>query len=246
MILSDVVDELHDDHGLAHTSTTESANLTTLGERADEVDDLNASLKNRSGSVLIDQSRSGTVNWIVFVGFDVTSQVHSVTSDIEDTTEDAFTHRDRNWIARIGDLHVTTKTFRGGHGHRSHPAVTEVLLHFEHELHVFINHFVSDFESVVDCGQFVRAGEIGVDHWSDNLNDSSFVVSHDCVRCAGRERDVLFECQAGGGNFEQFVRNSRLAQLVVFKRKIFDELLGVVRSTLHRHHAGAVLRRARL
>lgn len=42
MCLGDVVDQFHHVHGLAHTRTTEQTNLTTLGERADQVNNLDA------------------------------------------------------------------------------------------------------------------------------------------------------------------------------------------------------------
>jgi len=42
---SNVVNELHDDHGLTHTSTTEGTHFTTFGKRANEVDDFNTCLK---------------------------------------------------------------------------------------------------------------------------------------------------------------------------------------------------------
>ena len=40
--LSDVVNQLHDEHGLTDTSTTEETNLTTLGVGAQKVDNLDA------------------------------------------------------------------------------------------------------------------------------------------------------------------------------------------------------------
>ena len=42
--LSNIVDQLHDDNGLANTRTTESTNFTALSERADQVDHLYAGL----------------------------------------------------------------------------------------------------------------------------------------------------------------------------------------------------------
>ena len=41
--LRDIVDQLHDQHGLANTRTAEEADLTALGVRGEKVDDLNAS-----------------------------------------------------------------------------------------------------------------------------------------------------------------------------------------------------------
>src|SRR5687768_14989276 len=60
--LGDVVDELHDDDRLAHAGTTEGADFTTLGEGADEVDDLDARLENLCGGVLVGQRGSLAVN----------------------------------------------------------------------------------------------------------------------------------------------------------------------------------------
>src|SRR5580765_2012237 len=45
----------------------------------------------------------------------------------------------------------------------------------------------------------------------------------------------------GGGDFQKFLRNVRLAKHVVFERQVLDELLGVVGRVLHRNHARAVL-----
>ena len=46
VVLRNVIDELHDDHGLANTSTTEGPNLSPLGEGADQVDHLDPGFKD--------------------------------------------------------------------------------------------------------------------------------------------------------------------------------------------------------
>ena len=46
MRLSDVVNKLHNDNGLAHSSTAEKSDLATLKERRNQINDLNAGLKN--------------------------------------------------------------------------------------------------------------------------------------------------------------------------------------------------------
>ena len=43
--LGNVVDQLHHVHGLAHTCTTKQADLAAFGERADQVNHLDAGLK---------------------------------------------------------------------------------------------------------------------------------------------------------------------------------------------------------
>ena len=44
-----------------------------------------------------------------------------------------------------------------------------------------------------------------------------------------------------GGDFQEFLGDVRLAQLVVFERQILDELLRVVGRIFHRDHARALL-----
>ena len=43
------------------------------------------------------------------------------------------------------------------------------------------------------------------------------------------------------GDFQEFLCDIRLAQLVVLKGQIFHKLIGVVGGVLHRHHASAML-----
>ena len=52
---------------------------------------------------------------------------------------------------------------------------------------------------------------------------------------------MLTQRHRGAGDFQQFLRDVRLAQFVVFERQVLDELLRVVGRILHRHHARAVL-----
>ena len=54
--LGDVVDQLHDDDGLADARTAERADLAALGEGADQVDDLDAGLENAGLRVLVDRA----------------------------------------------------------------------------------------------------------------------------------------------------------------------------------------------
>src|SRR6202035_3984915 len=46
MILGDVVDEFHDDDGLAHASAAEQADLAALKEGLNQIDNLDAGLKH--------------------------------------------------------------------------------------------------------------------------------------------------------------------------------------------------------
>ena len=54
MGLGDVVDELHDQHCLAHTGTTKEADFTTFGIRCEQIDNLDPGDENFSFGRLVD------------------------------------------------------------------------------------------------------------------------------------------------------------------------------------------------
>ncbi len=92
--LGDVVDEFHDDDRLADARTTECSNLATLGERTDEVDDLDAGFENLRLRVLLGERRSGAVNRILLRVRNRTTLVGRLANDVEDTAENALAHWD--------------------------------------------------------------------------------------------------------------------------------------------------------
>ena len=63
----DVVDQFHDDDGLADARAAERADFAALGERADQIDDLDAGLEDVRLGVLIDERRRRTVNRITLL-----------------------------------------------------------------------------------------------------------------------------------------------------------------------------------
>src|SRR5678815_3614279 len=60
--LRDVVDELHDDDGLADAGAAEETDLSALHERSDEVDDLDARLEDLGLRLEVDEVRTLAVN----------------------------------------------------------------------------------------------------------------------------------------------------------------------------------------
>ena len=93
MRLSDVVDQLHDDNGLTHTRTTESTHFTTLSERADKIDDLDASLEDLGICCLINKLGGKAMNRATLVCCDWSFLIHCITSNVEDAAKDGFSHR---------------------------------------------------------------------------------------------------------------------------------------------------------
>ena len=68
--LGDVVDQLHDDDGLADAGAAERADLAALEERADQVDDLDAGREHLRRRRLIDERRRRTVDRVALLGRD--------------------------------------------------------------------------------------------------------------------------------------------------------------------------------
>ena len=172
VLLGDVVDEFHHVHGLAHAGAAEQADLAALGERADEINNLDARLeqvlRRREffvlGRVAVD--RGG------FLGRNRTGLVDRAAEHVHDATQrlGANGHHDR--VLRVDHGHAAAQAVGGSERDGAHDAVTELLLHLERQ---------ADFvhlERVVDGGHLV-AREFHVDHRTDALNDSSLV--HDVV-----------------------------------------------------------------
>jgi peptide chain release factor 1 len=62
VVVGDVVNQFHDDHGLADTGTTEEADLAALGVGGEKVNNLNASDKNLGTSALLYETGGGPVD----------------------------------------------------------------------------------------------------------------------------------------------------------------------------------------
>ena len=132
--LGDVVDELHDDDGLADASATESAHLAALGEGTDQIDDLDAGLQNLGLGILIDKRRGAAVDRENLVGLDGTAFVGRLTQHIEDATENPLPDGNGDRATEATDGHAALEALGGGHGDGTHPVLAEVLLDLEGHL----------------------------------------------------------------------------------------------------------------
>ena len=171
----DVVDQLEDDDGLADARAAERADFSALGERADQVDDLDAGLEDRGPGVLIGQFRRLAMDRVTLRESNRAAIIDRIAGDIEDPAESPLAHRHGDRAAGVVDGHAALQAFGRGHGDRAHPVFAEVLLHFEGELGRGAVDFVFEFERVVDARQLGRVLEFHVHHGTDDLNDISFI-----------------------------------------------------------------------
>ena len=87
VLFSDVVDELHERHGLADTGAAEQSNLTALGDRHDQVDDLDAGFEQARWSLPALRRTARAVDRHRGFSANVAGIVDRVTEDVHDAAQ---------------------------------------------------------------------------------------------------------------------------------------------------------------
>ena len=169
VFLGDVVDQLHDEHRLAHAGTAEQTDLAALDIGFEQVDDLDAGGQHllRGGQFVelrgfaVDGQRVGPVEGFHAVDFGA--------DDVEQTPLDLVTRRDRDRVAQGDGLHVAAQSVGGVHGNGAHGVLADMLLDLDDERTAVI---AVDLHGVVD-GREPEIGGIGLErhvhHRSDDL-----------------------------------------------------------------------------
>ncbi len=172
--LGDVVDELHDQHGLADAGAAEQADLAALGVGRQQIDHLDAGDENLRFGGLVGVSGRVLMDRALVLAFDRTGFIDRIADHVDDAAEQSRSDRHRNRRAGIGDLLAAHQTFRGVHGDGAHRRLAEMLGDFEHQAIAA----VLGFERVQDRRQF--AFELHVDDGADDLGDFT-----DCILWSG-------------------------------------------------------------
>ena len=180
MQLGNVVDQFHDDHGLAHTSAAKGADLSAFQKGTDQVDDLDAGGQHLRRRRLLHECRRRTVNGIVLLRLDRSAFVDRVAANIEHPPHYAFPDRHGNGRAGVDDLITAFEALGAGHGDGPDPLVAKVLLHLERQFDGLVLNLVIDGQRVVDAGQLLR--KFDVHHRTDDsgqfcLCSSSHLIS---------------------------------------------------------------------
>ena len=93
MLGSNVPDELSDENGFPYSSTTKETYLSTLWDRADEVDNFNTCFKDFSAGCLLGESRCFAVDGIGFGGLHFTCVINRVSGNVEHSPKHPFAYR---------------------------------------------------------------------------------------------------------------------------------------------------------
>ena len=175
----DVVDELHDDDGLADTRAAEQANLAALQERLDEIDDLDAGLEHFHLRGLLIERRRLPMNGITLGGIDGPELVDGIANDVHHTAQGRTAHRNRDGAALVNGLHAAHHAFGRLHGDAAHSSFAQLLLDFQDDVEWVGNvvAFAGDAQRRVD-GRQRRLGELHVHRGTCDLNYVSNVFRH--------------------------------------------------------------------
>ena len=136
MLDSDVTDKFHHVDGLTNSGSTKQPNLAAFCERADQVDNLDASFKQFCRWRQFRIFRGFTMDFPALIFTDITALIDRLTEYVHDTTEGFSANRDFNRRAAVNSNHATLGAISCTHGNGSNNAVAKLLLHFKNQVHV--------------------------------------------------------------------------------------------------------------
>jgi peptide chain release factor 1 len=133
MRLGDVVDQLHDDDGLADAGAAEQPDLAALGIWRQQIDDFDAGDEDLGLGRLVEELRRRLVDRRAAVGVDRTALIDRVADDIQDAAQRLRAYRHRDRAAGVDDLGAAHQAVGRIHSDRAHDVLAQMLRHFEHE-----------------------------------------------------------------------------------------------------------------
>ena len=133
MLHGHVVDELLDQHGLAHAGAAEQADLAPLGIGLQQVDDLDARLQNLHSGALLLKGGGGAIDAAAghVVGHGGAA-VDRLAQHVEHTAQGGRAHGDLDRVAGGLYLHPPGQALAAGKHHAADGAVPHVLGHLHH------------------------------------------------------------------------------------------------------------------
>ena len=182
VLLGDVVDQLLNQHGLAHTGAAEQADLAALAIGSQEVDHLDAGLEHLGLCLKLSDVGGIPVDGSGGCGVDGALLVDGLTQHVEDAAEGAFAHGHGNRCTGVDGFHAAHQTVGATHGNGTNPVITQKLLNLSGQGDVIAcGVFPDNAQSVIDLGQF-PGGKFHVQNRADHLTDHTLGAS----RCRSR------------------------------------------------------------
>ena len=171
MSLGDVVDKLHDEHGLAYAGTAEQTDLTTLHVRLEEVDDLDTRSEHLLVCRQVFELWSLAVDRISALHIELAHTINRLTDYVHHTALDLFTCRHKDSVACRHHFQTALQTVGVVHCYATNRVLTDVLLNLNDKLlsvrTLELQRFVY-FRQYLFCVLTSRI-EVNVDNRTDNL-----------------------------------------------------------------------------
>jgi hypothetical protein len=176
--LGDVVDQLHDQHGLADAGPAEQADLAAFQVGREQVDDLDPGDQDLRRGRLVDEVRGRGVDRGRDADVDGAALVHGLADHVQDPAQGLLADRDRDLATGVQHLLAAGHAVGRVHGDRAHRGLAELLRHLEDQpaaVHV-------GGERVQDGRQRLVVLELHVDHGAQDLGDPT---GGDVLSCNG-------------------------------------------------------------
>jgi hypothetical protein len=172
VLQGDVVDQLHDQHGLPDPGATEEAGLAALHVRLDEIHHLDAGLEHLDLGGLLLVGGGQPVDGQCRLGLHGAEAVHGVAQNVDHPAQRRVTHRDGDRSLQIDHLQAALQSLGGLHGHGPHAALSQVLGHLGGDGARLATGSGLHPDRIQDGGE-VPALEGDIDHRADDLDDFS-------------------------------------------------------------------------
>ena len=160
----DIADQLHHVDGLADTGAAKQTDLAALGERADQVDDLDAGFKQLVRRRLFLETGRLAMDRHALLLPDRAGFVDRVAHHVHDAAQRFLANRHGDRRTGVGDFQTALESVGRSERNRPDHTIAELLLHLEHDLALV------DDQGAVDV-RYVFTREFNVDHGADNLDN---------------------------------------------------------------------------
>ena len=170
MAFGDVVDQLHDEHRLAHASTAEESDFTTLHVGFEQVDDLDT-----GGEHLFLCGEFLEFGCLAVYGIgpfhvELLHAVDGLSDDVEHTPLDLVSGRHEDGVSGRDGLQSALQSVGIVHSDAPDGVLADVLLHLDDE---FFSVRSNHFESIVDFRQhFLSILSLRIIEYVDNRADN--------------------------------------------------------------------------
>src|SRR5581483_3394223 len=179
MLLSNVVDQFHDDDGLADPGATKQSDFAAFQEGLDQVNDLYSGFEHLGSRGLLVEWRGRPVDGHGLLVSDRTELVHWLANHVHYPPQRAPSHGNRNRPAEVDGFHTAHHAVGRLHGNATHPAFAQVLLHLENDIdrrgHLVA---VADHLERLINRRHLGFHELRVDHRAGNLNNVANIFWH--------------------------------------------------------------------